>query len=121
MPGGVELGVERHVVELVERALPGFVDLVAALLNAYAAELGGAFASLDAAGRSEALRRMSADEAQDIRDAADALVLFTFGGIYSEWTGLDRAARRLRAPESWGAVGYHGPVHGHPDYREDPA
>lgn len=119
LPGAVSLGVDRHVAELIEQALPGYVDLIAALLNAFAAELGGEFVSLDAEARTEVLKRMSVDESQDIRDAADALLVFSYGGTYSEWSGLDKASRTLTPPPSWGAVGYHGPVLGHPDFRED--
>lgn len=121
LPGALEMGVDRHVVDLIEQSFPGFVDLIAALLNAYANDVraGAAFAELDAGERSKVLRIMSTDESQDIRDAVDALIVFTSGGSYSEWTKYDRASGQLAgAPLTWSHVGFHGPSHGHPDYRE---
>lgn len=119
LPAASALGLERHVCDLVEQALPGYIDLIAALLNAYAAEASGSeFVSLDEDGRRAVLRSMSKDESQDIRDAVDAIVVFTLGGMYSEWTGFDKEKRVLRAPASWGAVGFHGVSLGYPDFRE---
>lgn len=119
-PDGLALGADRHVVGLIEHALPGFVDLIAALLDAYAREDGGdAFAALSHDGRGEVMKRMSSDEAGDVRDAVDAVILFTYGAIYSEWTGFDRARRTLAPPASWAAAGFPGPAYGHPEYRDD--
>lgn len=116
-PAAADLDVHRHVVDLIEMALPGFVDLIAALLNAYAG--GAPFSGLTADERSAVLRAMCTDESQDVRDAVDALLVFTYGGMHSEWTGYDRASGNLRAPAVWAEMGYGGPVRGHPDYRED--
>jgi len=120
-PGAVELGAHEHVVTMLELGLPGIVDMVAALLNAYAADVraGAAFIDLDAGERDQVLRAMSADDSQDIRDAVDAIIVFGFGAMFSEWSGYDRTSRALKAPSTWAAVGFHGPVHGHPDYRTD--
>jgi hypothetical protein len=49
----------------------------------------------------------------------DALLVFTYGGMHSEWTGYDRARGALRAPAVWADMGYGGPARGHPVYRED--
>lgn len=119
-PGGVELGVHEHVVHSLELALPGFVDLIAALLDATAMEAdpGKPFVDLDHAGRTAALRALSSDEAQDVREAADALLVFSFGGMYSEWSGYDRASGELTPPAVWEEIGFHGPSLGHPEYRE---
>jgi hypothetical protein len=121
LPGAADLDVPRHIVDMVEKSLPGMIDMVAALLNAYAGEVraGASFVELTPEQRSAVLRNMSSDDSQDIRDAVDALIVFTFGGVFSEWSGYDRATRELRAPASWAATGFHGPVHGHPNYRED--
>ena len=47
-PGAEELGAHRHVVDMIELAAPGFVDLVGMLLDAYAptAREGVPFAQL---------------------------------------------------------------------------
>jgi hypothetical protein len=120
MPGALAMGVDRHVVDLIEQSFPGFVDLIAALLNAYAMEVkdGSPFADLSAEERSTVLRTMSSDESQDIRDAVDALIVFTSGGTYSEWSGYDRASAKLDPPPTWSHTGFHGPSIGHADYRE---
>jgi hypothetical protein len=121
LPGGAELGVHEHVAGLIEQGLPGFGDMIAALLDAYAAEVrpGGGFVELTPDERSAVLHAMSTDDSQDIRDAVDALIVFSFGGMFSEWTGYDRSTRNLTAPKAWSVVGFPGPVHGHPVYRED--
>lgn len=120
-PGGVDLRVHEHVVHSIDLALPGFVDLIAALLDATAMEIdpGKPFIQLDAEDRTRALRTLSSDEAQDVREAADALLIFSFGGMYSEWTGYDRDTGDLTPPAVWREVGYHGPSLGHPEYRKD--
>jgi hypothetical protein len=46
-------------------------------------------------------------------------MLFSYGGTYSEWTGLDRREGTLDPPRAWRDMGYHGPVDGHPDYRKE--
>jgi hypothetical protein len=115
-PGAVELGVEHHVVEQVEIYLPGFTDMLAALLDAYATDVrpGTAFTELTPQERGEVFRLMAAEESQDIREAVDAVFVFTLGGLYSESTAApgDR-------PASWDRVGFAGPSHGHADYREE--
>ncbi|HVL90767.1 MAG TPA: gluconate 2-dehydrogenase subunit 3 family protein [Actinomycetota bacterium] len=119
LPSGGSLGIERHVVDLADGYLTGFADMIAALLNAYATERGAtAFADLDATGRIEVLRAMASEDVQDLRDAADAVFVFAYGGMYSEWAGYDRAAGTLQPPQAWQRTGYHGPSDGHPSYRE---
>ena len=121
MPGALAMGADRHVVDLIELTFPGFTDLIAALLNAYAMEVKEAtpFAALSSDDRSTVLRNMSTDDSQDIRDAVDALILFSNGGSYSEWSGYDRATGKLDAPPTWSHAGFHGPSIGHADYREN--
>ncbi len=121
MPGAVDLEVEDHVVALVEQGLPGAIDMIVALLDAYANDVraGAAFAELSLEERDAVLRAMSTDESQDIRDVVDGLIVFTLGGAFSEWSGFDRASGKLNPPPSWSVVGFHGPAHAHPDYRED--
>jgi len=118
-PGGAELGVEHHVAQSIEQAFPGFVDLIAILLDAFAGDVrpGATFVQLTPEERGEVFRLMTNGETQDLRDAIDAVLVFTFGGMYSEWTGYRRATRELRPPEVWQRVGYHGPVEGVSDYR----
>lgn len=115
-PGAVELGVEHHVVKQIEMYLPGFTEMLAALLDAYAMDVrpGAAFAELSPAERGEVFRLMADEDSQDIREAVDAVFVFTLGGVYSE----SRAAPGERAA-SWDRVGYGGPSYGHPVYREE--
>ena len=68
--------------------------------------------------RREVARLMSREESEDVQDMVDALLLFTFGGMYSEWTGYDRATKTLTRPAVWDDMGFHGPVDGHPDHRD---
>ena len=121
LPGALAMGVDRHVVELIEKTFPGFVDLIAALLNAYAMDVkpGASFVELTDDERSAVLRAMSNDDSQDIRDAVDAIIVFSNGGSYSEWSGYDRTTGDVNPPPTWSHVGFHGPSIGHPDYREN--
>lgn len=120
--GAAAIGVEDHVVALADQYLPGFADVIAALCNAYAYEHAGEpFASLDLAARRQALRAMVAEESVDVRDAADALFAFTWGGLCSEWSGYDRERGRLTPPASWAVMGFHGPSIGHPDFGAPPS
>jgi hypothetical protein len=120
-PGAAELGVERHVVEQIEATFPGMVDLLEVLLNAFASDVvpGTEFGDLSIEDRQQVLRIMSSDESQDVVECVDALLVFTYGGVYSEWTGYDRATGRLDPPAAWAEVGYPGPSRGHPEYRRD--
>jgi hypothetical protein len=118
--GASELGVSKHVVEAIELYLPGFVDLLATLLDAFAADVRSraAFTELSNEERSEVLRAMSKEESADMQDIVDGLLVFTYGGFYSEWTGYERTSRTLSPPRAWADIGYQGPSHGHPEYRE---
>ena len=60
-PGAVESGVEHHVVEQIEMYLPGFTEMLAALLDAYAMDVraGAAFAELSPEERGEVFRLMA--------------------------------------------------------------
>jgi hypothetical protein len=120
-PGGVALGVHRHVSESIEAALPGFVDMLAMLLDGYASEArpGASFADLDPEERGAVLRAMGREDSQDMKELVGALFLFTYGGMYSEWTGYDRATRDLEPPQVWRELGFRGPVRGNPEYRAD--
>lgn len=120
-PGALDLGVDRHVVELMEQGLEGAVDLVATLLDAYAAGVNPErpFARMTADERTQVLRTMCEDEAPDIREAVDTILIFTMGGMYSEWTGYDRATKTLKRPAQWDWIGHPGPALGHPVYRKD--
>jgi hypothetical protein len=114
-PGAVELGVEHHVVEQVELYLPGFTDMLAALLDAYAADVrpGAAFLDLSPPERGDVFRLMASEESQDVREAIDAVFVFTLGGLYSESTAPPGGR-----PQQWDRLGFAGPSLGHPDYRE---
>ncbi len=118
-PGAAELGVQRHVAHSMELFLPGFADLLATLLDAYASDVhpGASFTELDLGERGEVLRLMCSEESDDLRDVVDALFVFVYGGMYSEWTGYDRESRTLTPPLVWQDLGFRGPSRGHPDYR----
>jgi len=121
-PGAVELEAHRHVVDMIELAAPGFVDLVGMLLDAYAPTVreGVAFAELTPDERSQVVRTMAGETSQDVLDMVDALMVFTLGAVYSEWSRFDPGARTLaERPASWDPMGYRGPSDGHPDYRGD--
>jgi len=120
-PGAAELRVHEHVVESIELFLPGFVELLATLLNAYAPDVrpGAAFSVLTVEERQRVLRSMSNEENADMQDVVDGLMVFTYGGFYSEWTGRDRATGEVIPPRAWRDVGFHGAVLGHPVYREN--
>jgi hypothetical protein len=119
VPGSVELRVHDHVAYAVELATPGFVDLIAILLDAFATDVraDASFIELSLAERGEVLRLMTNGQTQDLRDAVDALLVFTYGGMYSEWTGYDRATSTLAPPAVWATLDYHGPVDGIAAYR----
>ena len=119
-PGAAELDVSRHVAESIELYLPGFVDLLVTLLDAFAVDVraGAAFVELTHEERGEVLRVMSKEESPDMQDIVDGLQVFTYGGFYSEWTGYERQARSLNPPRAWDDMGYLGPSLGHPEYRE---
>jgi hypothetical protein len=117
LPGAVDLGAERHVVEQMELYLPGYTELMGTLLDAYAG--GTPFVELDRPGREAVIREMVDDEAQDVRELIDAIFVFALGGMFSEWSGLDRSSGELTPPQTWAAVGFRGPSDGHPTYRED--
>ncbi len=119
-PGGLDVGADRHVVEQLDLALPGFVDMIGMLLDAYASDVraGASMADLTLDERGEVMRALAGEEEQDPRDIVDALFVFTLGAMYSEWSGYDRDARRLSPPAAWTRVGYHGPVDGVAAYRD---
>jgi hypothetical protein len=117
--GGADLNVERHVVEELEGFMEGFTDFLAALINAYAASVRPAatFVDLSSDERNAVIREMSAEESQDMREAIDAVILFSVGGMYSEWSAYDRETGALAPLAVWEDTGYHGPSRGQIDYR----
>lgn len=119
-PGAAELRVHLHVVEALDRFVPGFVDLAGTLLDAYAVDVrpGASFIDLTPEERTQVLRVMSLEDNADMRDVIDGLLMFTYGGMYSEWSGYDRETGTLQPPRAWQALGFQGPSDGHPDYRE---
>jgi hypothetical protein len=121
MPGATDVNSHEHVAEMLDIGLPGITVMIAALFDAYAADVKAdtPFKDLSIEDRGRVVRAMSTDDSQDIRDAIDAIIVFGCGGLFSEWSGYDRASRALKAPATWAALGFHGPVHGHPNYRED--
>ena len=120
-PGGADLGVQDHVTEVLDRLSPGFVDLAATLLDAYAVDVrpGVAFRDLTLEEKGRVLKDISRESSQDLIDVVSGLLVFAYGGMYSEWTGYDRASKTLEPPSVWERMGYQGPVSGHPKYRED--
>lgn len=119
--GALDVGADRHVIQAIDQALPGFVDMIGLLLDAFAHDVraGAAMADLSLEERGRVLRLLAREEGQDAKDVVDALFVFTYGAMYSEWSGYDRATGRLRPPATWSSAGYHGPVDGIPEYRTD--
>ena len=117
--GGVDLGVDRHVIDELEGAMEGSVDFLAVLLNAYASGVrdGAKFVELSREERSAAIRQMASDPSPDIHEAIDSIITFTLGGMYSEWTGYERETGELKPPRAWHDMGFGGPKRGVPEYR----
>jgi hypothetical protein len=113
--GALEVGAGEHAVQQLDLFLEGFPDMAAALLNAYAMGVrpGATFAELTTEERVQVFREMAAEEAQDIREALDAIVLFAAGGTYSEHAAPAPGER----PPTWDELRYPGPSDGYPDYR----
>jgi gluconate 2-dehydrogenase subunit 3-like protein len=120
-PGGAELGVHLHVVDAMDRFLPGFVDLAATILDAYAVDVrpGTSFTELGPEERLQVIRAMSLEDNVEMQDIVDGLLAFTYGGMYSEWTAYDRETRQLRPPRAWADMGFNGPSDGHPRYSQE--
>ena len=120
-PGAAEMDVHRHVAESIDAALPGFVPMLLMLVDAYAADVraGAAFADLSTEERGAVLRTMAGEQTQDMKEVVGALFLFTYGGMFSEWSGYDRATRSLTPPWTWEALRFRGPVAGNPNEGRD--
>lgn len=120
IPSGLSVRAEDHIRDAIELLLPGAADLLVALLDGGAMEQGAPnFVSLSLEDRAAVLRAMLADPIADIREAAEALLLFGFGAIYSEWSSYDAKTGDLKRPPVWDTIRYAGPVEGHPEYRYD--
>jgi len=119
-PGALDVGADRHVIQVIDQALPGFVDMIGLLLDAFAHDVraGAAMVDLTLEERGQVLRLLAREENQDAKDVIDALFVFTYGAMYSEWSGYDRATGELRSPATWAGAGYHGPVEGIARYRD---
>jgi hypothetical protein len=119
IPAGLDVNADKHVRDALDLFLPGSADLLAALLDAQAAELGAAegFASLSLDDRAQVFRAMLDEDTADVRELAEAVLLFGAGAIFSEWSGYDRETAELRPPTAWSAMGFPGPSRGHPIYR----
>jgi hypothetical protein len=118
IPTGLDAGADRHIADALESVLPGAVDLLAALLDASAAEQGGVdgFAAMPADGRAQVLRAMLREPVADVRELAESILMFGAGAIFSEWSGYDRPTRALTPPSVWTRIGFGGPSLGHPEY-----
>lgn len=119
-PGALEIHADEHVSAMIDQYVPGFADLIAVLLDSYAGDVrsGATFAELSPAERGSVFRLMVAEDAQDVRDMVDALFVFTYGAVYSEWSAYDRATRTLGRPPAWDDLSFPGPALGYADYRE---
>jgi hypothetical protein len=69
--------------------------------------------------RRQVFGAMSSEESPDMADLIDGLLVFTYGGMYSEWTAAHSQAGRRQRPEVWDDIGYGGPSDGHAGYRQD--
>jgi hypothetical protein len=115
--GALDVDADLHAVDQLDKYLPGFPDMAAALFDAYASGVkpGASFKELSIEERVQAMREMASDESQDIREALDAVTVFAIGGAYSEWSARHQDPPR---PRTWDDTGYPGPSDGYPDYRE---
>jgi hypothetical protein len=115
--GALDVDADEHAVDQLDKYLPGFPDMAAALFDAYAGGVrpGASFKELSVDERVKALGEMAADESQDIREALDAVTVFAIGGAYSEWPARHEDPPR---PRTWDDTGYPGPSDGYPEYRE---
>lgn len=118
-PAASELNAHHHLIEVLDKALPSGADLVASLLDVIAGQTTPEtrFVDLDDKERGKVFDALAATGLQDLRDAVDAILIFTLDAVYSEWSGLDRSTGSLSPPKSWTRLGYHGPVLGVPKYR----
>jgi hypothetical protein len=115
-----ERGVHEHVASCLEALQPGSVKMLLLLLNIHARNVDPAtrFADLDPEARATVFADLAEDDAEEIRDAVDGVLVFTLGGYFSDWSGYDRASRRLDPPPVWRRLGYEGPSQEHlPDAR----
>lgn len=106
LPGSSAKGVHERVARLFDTAIPGFPLLVVGLLDAFASDIapGKRFAELSEDERSEVFELMMKEEAADIQDVLDGLMLFTMGQNYTE--------NHPGHEEIWKRIGYHGPSEG---------
>ncbi|MCA1833190.1 MAG: hypothetical protein ABR548_01330 [Actinomycetota bacterium] len=118
---GLDVRADIHIRDALEGFLPGSLDLLAALLDAQAAGAGATdgFAALPPVERAAVFRSMLSEEIADVRELAEAVLLFGAGAVFSEWSGYDRATRTLRPPPVWERIGFGGPSIGHPSYRAE--
>lgn len=102
------IGVHDRVMHLIEMSRPGAVPLLAAVLDAYAAQIVAAadFLALDDEQRGKVFLLMADSGLTDIRDGVDALFVFTWATVFTEHHAQGEAS-----------TGYHGPSLGVPGYR----
>jgi len=117
IPSGIEVHAEEHIRDGLELSMGGASDLLAALLDGAATERGASdFVSLDEPGRLAVIRAMLSEEIADIRELAEAILVFGFGAVYSEWSGYRTGT--LEPPRVWKTIGFGGPALGYPRYRD---
>ena len=116
LPAASTIGVHRHLVSCLEAAQPGLSQMVVLLLNMYARieRRDATFVSLSPQERDHVLRNLAEEDDEQIRDAVDAVLVFTYSGYFSEWSGFDPATGAVIRPAVWNRMGYRGPSLGHP-------
>lgn len=118
--------VAAWIVTEFDKALPplptgGPTAAVAAVLDAYALQAGGAptFAAASTEGRHAALRAMVLDPDPAIRQIANQVLPFSSFAYWGDVVLGEPAVPGGPRPPQWDQAGYLGPSHGHLDTFQD--
>ena len=68
--------------------------------------------------RAVVFRSMLSEEIADVRELAEAVLLFGAGAIFSDWSGYARDTGTLTPPVSWKVIGFRGPSLGYPEFKD---
>ncbi|MBW3620859.1 MAG: hypothetical protein KY461_11485 [Actinobacteria bacterium] len=118
--------VAAWIIAEFDKALPPLPNgspsaAVAAVLDAYALQAGGAptFSTADTAGRHAALRAMVLDPDPSIRQLANQVLPFSSFAYWGDVVLGEPAVPGGPRPPQWDVAGYLGPSHGRLDTFQD--